>query len=384
MRTAAASLGALALLAACEREPEPVHDPHAGHGAPSAPQQGVPLWAEVELSPERVQRFGVRTEKAVRAPFARELRTVGIVRTDETRESHVHVKWIGWIEELRVAYVGQEVALGEPLFSVYSPELVTAEQELLIALGRADAAKDARADEQRSAAALVDAARTKLRLWDVPPDAIAKLEQEREVQRTLPVRAPRAGTVLAKNALAGMYVEPDMDLYTVADLSVVWVLADLYEYEAPAVAAGLPATFAPIGSGGEETAIEAKVAFVHPTVDPDTRTVKVRLEVRNDDRRLRPGAFGTVRLSVPLGESVLIPSDALIAAGDRRIVFVARGGGRFAPREVQVGAQAAGRVQVRAGLQAGEEVVTRAQFLLDSESRLRAAAPAGGKPHSGH
>jgi Cu(I)/Ag(I) efflux system membrane fusion protein len=178
----------------------------------------------------------VRTEPAARAALTREVRTVGVVRTDETRESHVHVKWNGWIEEFFVSYVGQDVKRGDPLFSVYSPDLVTAQQELLIALGRIAVARaSGRATEQEAAAALVQTARTKLRLFDVPADAIEKIEKEGKVLRTVTVRAPRAGRVIAKTALPGMYVDPSMDLYTIADLSRVWALADLYEYEAPFV-----------------------------------------------------------------------------------------------------------------------------------------------------
>lgn len=400
MRTipVATTLAFLGLLGACaDRKAMPAaQDPHAGHAAPAttpstppaampAPAQGLPEgYTQVAIGEERVQKFGVRTEVVRRDELVRVVRTVGVVATDETRESHVHTKWEGWIEEFFVNYVGQQVEEGAPLFSVYSPELLTAQQELLIAARRSAAAAD-RAQDREAATALLEAARTKLRLWDVPADTIAAIEAKGELQRVITVRAPRAGTVLAKMALPGMFVEPAMDLYTIADLSTVWVIGDLYEFEAPFVKAGMEATFAPIGAIGEAEHLTAKVAFVHPTVEPMARTVKVRLEVLNPDGHLRPGAYGTVRLRIPLGAAVLVPTDAVIFAGDRRLVFVAKGEGRFEPRELRLGAQGEGKLQVLEGLSEGESIVTRAQFLLDSESRLRAAVAQGARAgHAGH
>jgi Cu(I)/Ag(I) efflux system membrane fusion protein len=337
----------------------------------------------VNLGAERAQKFGIRTERVTREALTREVRTVGIVRTDETRESHVHVKWQGWIQEFFVSFVGQEVKRGDPLFSVYSPELVTAQQELLVARARALAARALdRPEERESAETLLETARTKLRLFDVPEDAIAKIEEEGRVLRTLTVRAPRSGTVIEKMAVPGMYVDPPMDLYTIADLSRVWVLADLYEYETPYVHVGQSALFSPVGTGASPEATSATVAFVDPTVEPQTRTVKVRLEIANEGGALRPGAYGTVRLQIPLDPELTVPADAVLDTGTRQLVFVRTGGDLFAPRAVRLGARAAGRVQVLEGLDEGEEVVTRGQFLLDSESRLRAAA--GGAGHGTH
>jgi Cu(I)/Ag(I) efflux system membrane fusion protein len=370
------------------------HDPSAlqEHAATDAPLPGQAEGSEshtahlpegyslVEIGADRAQLFGVRSEPVRREALTREVRTVGIVRTDETRESHVHVKWSGWIQDFFVSYVGQGVKRGDPLFSVYSPDLVTAQQELLVALARSSAAgKSARAGERESAQALLETARTKLRLYDVPDDAIARIEQDRRVLRALTVRAPRSGTVIEKMAVPGMYVEPPMDLYTIADLSRVWVLADLYEYETPWAHAGQTATFTPVGTEGSPPELTATVAFVDPTVDRMTRTVKVRLELDNPGGRLRPGAYGTVRLQIPLEPELTAPADAVLDTGTRQIVFVRAGAGRFEPRLVRLGARAEGRIQILEGLDEGEEVVTRAQFLLDSESRLRAASEAGAK-----
>jgi Cu(I)/Ag(I) efflux system membrane fusion protein len=377
-------LGAAAV--GCPRAEETAAPPRAAPEAPAAHAAHRPEgYAPVPVEPERIQRFGIRSEAARREALVREVRTVGVVRTDETRESHVHVKWEGWIQEFFVSYVGQQVARGDPLFSVYSPELVTGQQELLVALARAVAARgSARPGERESAQALLDTARTKLRLFDVPPEAIAQIEQEGRVLRALTVRAPRSGTVIEKIALPGMYVEPQMDLYTIADLSRVWVLADLYEYEAPFVRAGQPARFTPVGAEAAPADLQATVAFVAPTVGAETRTVKIRLELPNEDGRLRPGAYGTVRLEIPLEPALVVPADAVLDTGTRQLVFVGAGEGRFEPRAVRLGARAGGRVQVLEGLAEGERVVTRAQFLLDSESRLRATAEAGAEPHGAH
>ncbi len=384
MSARASILAALLAGAACS-DGEPGHavgEPAAPASASAHESHVPPGYAPVDLGPERAQRFGVRTEPALRRALEREVRTVGVVRTDETRESHVHVKWTGWIEEFFVSYVGQRVKRGEPLFSVYSPDLVTAQQEFLIALRRAAGARASeRPAEIRAAESNLDAARAKLLLWDVPADAIARLEAKGEIQRAVTVRAPRAGTVLEKKVLPGMYVEPAMELYVIADLSRVWVLADLYEYEIAFVQVGQPASFAPVGAGAAE--IGATVAFVDPTIDALARSVKVRLEVANDDGALRPGAYGTVRLRIALAEAVVVPSDAVLETGARSLAFVRAGDGVFEPRELRTGARAGGFVQILEGLDAGEEVVTRAQFLLDSESRLRAAA--GPRPaHGGH
>ena len=383
------ALGAFALAACPDRELPPQSSAHA-HSQPDVSPEGKAAsppegYARVDLDAERVQLFGVRTEPVRSEPLTREVRTVGVVRTDETRESHVHVKWEGWIQEFFVSYVGQEVKRGDPLFSVYSPDLVTSQQELLVARARADAAAaSGRPRERASADALLETARTKLRFYDIADDAIARIEKEGRVLRSLSVRAARSGTVIEKQALPGMYVEPQMDLYTIADLSRVWVLADLYEYEAPFVHAGQAARFSPVGVEGPPLELAASVAFVDPTVESDTRTVKVRLELANDERRLRPGAYGTVRLEIPLAPALTLPADAVLDTGARQLVFVRIGAGRFDPREVRLGARAGGRVQVLEGLREGELVVTRAQFLLDSESRLRASAAGGEREHGAH
>lgn len=348
---------------------------HAGHE--HAPDRGFPGYAPVPLVPEVIQKFGVRTERAENKFLVDTVRTAGIVRADETRETRIHTKWSGWIDEFFASFVGQTIRKGDPLFSVYSPDLVTAQQEFLLA---ARAAREQPGEPNERALA---AARSRLRFWDVPEETLREIERTGKLQRTVTIRAPRDGTLVRKAVAPGMYIEPSMELYVLADLSSVWVLVDLYEYEIPRISVGQKARFVPVGATGEE--FEAKVAFIPPAVSPETRTVKVRLEIANDPMRLRPGEYGTVSLEIPLGEAVAIPADAVIDTGTRQVAFVHRGGGLFEPRELRLGARAGDRVQILAGIEEGEEVVTRAQFMLDSESRLRAAAAAGGKPdHIGH
>lgn len=374
---------AMALATGCGQDGSPSDAGHAGghtgreDSPPAATGPSRPERVTVELSPEFAQRIGVRTTRATRSALRRTVRTVGIVRTDETRESHVHVKWDGWIEDLHASFVGQQVKRGDPLFSVYSPELLSSQYELLISRRRG-AGIGPGAD---ASAAALRSVRDRLRLWDVPDDEIDAIEKSGEPRHAITVRAPRDGTIIEKRALAGMYVEPGMELYTIADLSRVWVLADLYEFEAPLVATAQKALFEPVGRPG--AALEATVAFVYPTVDPMSRTVKVRLEMDNASGTLRPGSYGTVRIEVASPDGVVIPFDAVLDTGRRQVVFVRTAAGAFEPRDVRLGAIASPDVQILDGIAEGEEVVTRAQFLLDSESRLRASSGPG-PGHTGH
>jgi membrane fusion protein, copper/silver efflux system len=372
-----------------EAQAKAEHSTSAGHESaehrkPTANDTLPVGYGSVALTADRVQRFGIRTEKVTRLALTREVRTVALVKPDETRESHVHVKWNGWIQDLFVNYLGQVVKKGDPLFSVYSPELVAAQQELLIAVRRLAGVKAAgNTPERQSAENLLDTARTKLRLWDVPPDAVAEIEKQGKLRHVITVRAPRTGTVITKKALPGMYVDPNMDLYTVTDLTKVWVIADLYEFEIPYIAKGQKATFTPVGAFAEQREMNASVAFIDPTVNPETRTVKVRLEASNPDGRLRPGAFGVLRLKLPLRETMVIGTNAVIYAGEQELVFIRVGDGLFEPRPIRVGIRAKDRIQVLEGLKEGDEVVTRGQFMLDSESRLRVegTGPSHSKGH---
>jgi RND family efflux transporter MFP subunit len=328
--------------------------------------------AQVDLGEEGVRLAGVRTEKAVRARLGRGVRAVGTVVPDETRVRHVHTKVAGWVEQLHVNFTGQQVRAGDPILAVFSPELLAGQEEYLRAR---DAAARFAASElpevRRGGEDLLAAARRRLELLDVPAGAIAELDATGSAQRTVTLLAPVSGFVTAKAVAEGHRVEPGMELFTVTDLSRVWVEAELYEVEARALRVGQEASLGL--SYGTAKRFQAAVAYVDPTVDPGTRTLRVRFELPNADLALKPGMFADVEMELDAAEGVVVPDSAVLDTGERQVVFVASGGGRFAPREVRVGVRSGGRALLLAGVAEGEEVVVRANFLLDSESRLRAA-----------
>jgi membrane fusion protein, copper/silver efflux system len=328
--------------------------------------------------------MGLATVRVEERAFQRTIRTTGIVALDETRTSHVHAKVRGWIERVMADFVGKEVKAGSPLCAIYSQEVYAAELEFLSVLEQTGGRKEgsgAFVEAERDAGQkLVAAARRRLALWDVPPSEIARLEEKRTPQRSFALVAPRTGIIVSKQALAGMFIDPGTELYVVSDVSRLWVLADVYGTDVPWVRVGAPARIRLEGLESEQR--DAKVAFLPPTIDESTRTLKVRFEVDNQDRRLRPGAFATVEMSVDLGSSLAIPEGSVIHAGDRAIVFVVQGT-RVEPRGVELGPVVEGYYRVVRGLSAGESVAVGAQFLIDSESRLRATSSPGAA-HAGH
>lgn len=341
---------------------------HAGHGDGGAAMAVAALpmgHAEVTITSERQQLIGLKLAQAERAPVVGLVRASATVQADETREAHVHSKLMGWVKKLYVNAVGQKVRRGDPLYTIYSQDLYAAVQDYLRArsLGNAQ---------------LASAARERLALWDVPEDQIRLIEME-GAQRTLTIRAPISGTVIEKGITAGHYLEPGAMLYRIADLSTVWVLASIYEFEVGRIDQhGL----AQVLVQGETAPRAAKVDYVYPTVDPGTRTVKVRIVLPNRDGALRPGSFASVELPTLAGEVVSVPDEAVVDTGLRQLVYVALGDGRFRPVEIRVGRRGDGRAEILEGLAAGTTVVVSALFLLDSESRLRGSAgPAG---HGGH
>jgi Cu(I)/Ag(I) efflux system membrane fusion protein len=343
--------------------------------------QAVPGYAEVQLDPERLQRMGVTTEMVSSREFSRTVRTVGIVEIDETRVAHVQTKFEGWIEDLYVDYIGKPVKKGQPLFSVYSPDLVTGEEEYLLSLRSAE--RDARGpiadDMQRWSKSLLAASRRRLERWNVPAAEIERLERERTTRRTIVIDSPREGIVLAKTATKGMNVEPGMDLFTIADLSRVWVQAEVYERDIAGIRVGQKAALTLEAMPGEP--LYANVVFVSPTLSETTRTAKVRLEFDNRKGLLKPGMYATVELTVRMGSGLAVPEEAIIDTGERKIVFVALGEGRFVPRDLVLGPKFDRFYTVLSGLAEGDSVATSAQFLLDSESRIKAA---GGGAMAGH
>lgn len=341
------------------------HESHARSGGHPTPKG----YAPVRLDPARAEALRLTTAAVAERDFERVVRTVGVVTFDETRTAHVHSKVRGWIEKVHVDFVGKTVRAGEVLCWLYSQEVYSAELELLAVLERASGLP--------GAGGLLEAARQRLAFWDVPQSEIQRLEATREPRRTFPLLAPRAGTVVAKEAIQGMYVEPSLELYTLSDLSRVWVLVDVYESDVPYVRIGDRAR---LTVEGGLAPLEGVVSFLSPTLDEATRTRKVRFELENAAGRLLPGAFAGAELDLAMGRGLAIPESAVIRTGTRAIVFVAHGeqSEHIEPREVTLGPLMGGSYRVEAGLAVGERVATGAQFLLDSESRLRATSVQGG------
>jgi RND family efflux transporter MFP subunit len=341
----------------------------------------VPGRTTITISPERRQVLGVRSETVKTARVLHRIRTVGTVAVDERRLHHIHTKYDGYVEHLYVDYTGKLVRAGEPLLSIYSPELVATQQEYLLASrARARMAASSVRSAAQGSAELLDAARQRLLLWDIRPEDIDKLEKAGRVTRTLDVYTDISGYVVQKMAFHGMRVTPADTLFDIADLSHLWVLADVYEYNLPAVTLG---TVGRIEVATLPTRTwRGTVTYVSPTVEEKTRTIKVRLEVDNAAGELKPDMYADVLLQVDLGQGLVVPDGAVINAGERRLVFLDLGEGRFEPREVKLGVKVNdGGFQVLSGLADGDRVVTSANFLLDSESSLKAAlagmSPAG-------
>lgn len=332
------------------------HDGHPGH-------EDVPAgYSAVTLEPGQADAVGLTSAPVEQRDLTRTVRTVGVVGFDETRTTHVHAKVRGWIETIQANFVGRPVRAGQPLCSIYSQDVFAAESELVGLLDRP------------AGDPLLAAARRRLALWDVPKAEVERLESTREPSRTFSLLAPRSGVIVAKAAIEGTFVEPSTDLYILSDLSKLWVLVDLYERDAAYVHVGDHAKLTMEGQGAP---IDATVAFLAPTIDEATRTLKARFVIDNRDGRLRPGAFVSAEMTLALGAGLTIPENAVIRTGTRSIVFLVHGN-HIQPREVTLGPASGDLYRVEAGLAAGDRVATGAQFLLDSESRLRASSSAGG------
>lgn len=360
------------------------HDPTVTSPVPTQDAMGmdyVPVYAEsradagptVRIDPAMVQSMNVRTARAERRDLARPIRTVGYLEYDQQRMVTVTTKYPGWIERVYVNYVGETVRKGQPLFEVYAPELVQTEQELLSALEFARQMQDAPEDARRRAESLVDSARQRLAYWDVSPEQIQHLEENAEVFRTLTVRAPASGVVMKRMAgLEGMAVQPGMELFHLANLSSLWVSVELFEDQLAAVTPGTEATIELPYFPGET--FTGRVRFIEPEFSETTRTVRAKIEVPNRQGRLRKGMYATVDLRpIEVEDALTVPMEAVLRTGQRNVVVVAVGEGRFRPVEVTLGLEADGYAQVLSGLEAGAVVVTSAQFLLDSESSLQEA-----------
>ncbi|MEK6786369.1 MAG: efflux RND transporter periplasmic adaptor subunit [Nitrospirota bacterium] len=346
-----------------EKKPVPAEKPAFGREP-----QGVP--GIVDIPPERLQTIGVKYREVTRLPLEKTIRTVGRVAVDERRLAKVTIKFHGWIEELFVSALGDHVKKGHELFTIYSPDLVATQEEYLLALqGRTQMGASEFPEVAQSSQDLLEATRHRLHLWDISEGHIRELERTKQVLKTLPIHSPITGTVIRKEVVQGAHVEPGQELYTIADLSRVWILADVYEYELSFVKVGQKATISLSYDPG--TTFTVRVGFVYPTLDPKTRTAKVRFELSNPNEKLKPEMYANVELQVHLGTKLAIPQEAIIESGQKQIVFLHLGGGKLQPRQIKTGVKTDEWSEVLSGLKEGEHIVTSANFLIDSESRLK-------------
>jgi Cu(I)/Ag(I) efflux system membrane fusion protein len=351
--------------------------PQASQPAPS--EEMTEETPQVEISSQQQQLIGVKTVKVSFKSIQKVIRTVGRIEADERKQTTINTKIEGWIEKLHVDYTGRYVKKGEPLVEIYSPELLATQQEFLSVLKWAKQPDDKKKDDTLSlmlakdANATLDAARQRLRLWDISDAQVKQIEQTGKPVRTLTLYSPVSGFVTQKMAVLGMKVMPGEKLFDIADLSDIWIIADIYEYEMPFVKVGQQAKITLSYFPGKE--LSSKIDYIYPTISADTRTAKVRLTLPNPGGQLKPQMFTNVEIRIDLGKKLTIPDSAVIDTGKGQVVYVDRGNGSFAPREIQTGLRADGTVEVLRGLKAGEKVATSANFLIDSEAQLKGVKP---------
>lgn len=338
----------------------------------AAPAQASPggQLESVRLDSVSARRIGIAYAVAETGPLSRTVRTVGGVTYDETRVVAVSPKIEGWVDRLFVDFTGSPVRRGDPLLAIYSPMLIAAQEELILA---ARLARDAQGGTaSANARDLLEAARRRLSYWDIAPAEIAAIERDGAARRTVTLHAPAAGIIVEKNVVAGSRIMPGTDLYRIADLSVVWVEGEVFEKDLGLVATGREAKIAFEGYPGEVFA--GRIAYVYPDVAPDTRTGRIRIELRNPGLRLKPGMYASVEFDVPVHvEGLHVPRTAVLTTGTRAIVFVRHEDGSLVPHEVTTGRAAGDHIEILAGLEAGQVVVASASFLVDAESNLGAA-----------
>jgi Cu(I)/Ag(I) efflux system membrane fusion protein len=374
-----------------EEERKPLYyrnpmNPEVTSPVPAKDQMGmdyVPVYADedssgpagtVKIDPVTEQNIGVRTALAERRTLARKIYTVGRIDYDEQRITRLHPKTQGWIEKLRIGTTGEAIDRDEILLSIYSPQLVSSQQEYLLALRNLDALSASPfEDVQRGAADLVDTSLERLRLLDVPEHQIEELKKTREVKKQLHIHSPAKGIVINVGAREGQFVTPQTELYMIADLSSVWVFVDLFEEELPWADVGDEAEMQVSAIPG--TTFKGKLTYIYPYAESKTRTIKARLEFQNPELLLKPNMFADITIDAsPRGDTIVVPSEAIIRSGLREQVFVVRDIGKFEPREVEIGLSSGAVTEILSGIAEGEEVVVSAQFLIDSESKLREAA----------
>ena len=351
----------------------------AQSATPSQPETAL---APVQLSAQRMQSIGVQIGEVKYQPVNDEIRFYGNVQADERRLAYVQTRFAGWIRKLYADATGDFVRKGQPLFTIYSPDLVTTEQEYLIAKkNQADLKQSSVTGVASGAASLLSAAKDRLLQWEISSSEIATLDIEGKVITDLTINSPVSGYITEKNALPNMYVQPEMHLYTVSDLSDVWVLAQVFQNDAGKIKPGDRAEVTVDAYPGRVFA--GRVDYLLPQVDITTRTLPVRLVIPNPGLKLRPGMYVNVRLKLPFGKQLLVPGSAVFHSGTRNLVFAYRGDGNIEPREVELGSRVGDQQIVAKGIRAGEQIVVSANFLIDSEAQLQAAAGAFTPPPPG-
>ncbi len=338
--------------------------------------------APIRITPERRQLIGLKFATVVRKDVSDRLDATGNIETDERLQGYVQTRFAGWIEQVFANSTYQYVRRGQPLFTIYSPDLVSTENEYLLALDARKRVKDSTvADVTTNASSLVDSAAERLKLWGVSPREIARLERERTARRAVEIDSPMSGYIVERNALPNMYVQPDTRLFTITDLSKLWIYAAVFQNEIGKVRPGDPATVTVDAYPG--TSFDGRVDFIQPQIDPMTRTAKVRCEFSNPKGQLLPGMFAHVALDLPIGVQTVIPDTAVLRTGTQNVAFIDRGDGYLTPAEIELGPQVGDRFIVLKGLSAGQQIVSSANFLIDSESQLQAAAGAFVPPPPG-
>ncbi len=346
--------------------------PVAAESASPPPESTEPSLSPVQFSPQRLQSIGVKFAEVTRQPVHDEIRVTGNVEVNEERLAYVQTRFPGWIQKVFADATYQYIRKGQPLFTIYSQDLVSTEQEFLLAVkNRQTLAQSQAGHAANEADWLLDAARQRLRQWNVPDSEIARLEKTGEVEREITFSSPVSGYITERNALPNQFVQPESKLYTIADLSQIWVYAQVFQSDVGRLKTGDPATVTVDAYPGR--AFRGHVQQILPLVDPATRTVRVRLVFENPGLPLKPGMYVNVALTVPLGSQIVIPASGVLQSGTRQVAFVDHGNGNLEPRPIETGQRVGDSFVVLKGLAAGERVVSSANFLVDSEAQLQAA-----------
>ncbi|MBZ5617388.1 MAG: efflux RND transporter periplasmic adaptor subunit [Acidobacteriia bacterium] len=359
----------------CGMKLEPVYAD--GGAASRPPAEGADVSTmevgTVQITPEKQQLIGVKYEQVETGGGSRTIRAVGKVAIDETRIGHVHTKVEGWIDKVFVDFTGKLVEKGQPLLTIYSPDMLASQRELLLAAKAKtvmqNSALPSSFDQSES---LLLATRRRLELWDLSEAQIDQVLKTGEPIKNITLYSPMTGYITDRKAFPQLKIMPDTDLYTIVDLSHVWIMADVFEYESPNIRVGQTARVSLESLPGRS--FNARIDFLQPQVDPMTRTLKVRLNMDNPGLMLKPDMYADVEFTVYIPSKLTVPADAVLNAGERKTVFIDRGDGYFEPRQVKTGEREGDRIQILSGLNGGERVVTSGNFLIDSESQMKAAA----------